>query len=106
MTTLQINASRLNSTIQDTCSAYGAIPDSTGMCRLTLDENDKKVRDWLVAECQSLGCSIKIDQMGNIFAVRPGRSEGKKPIGMGSHLDTQPAGQCLSNTTRKHSLNA
>ncbi|EHL03335.1 putative N-carbamoyl-L-amino acid hydrolase [Glarea lozoyensis 74030] len=30
--------------------------------------------------------------MGNIFAIRPGTSKDKQPIGMGSHLDTQPAG--------------
>jgi acetylornithine deacetylase/succinyl-diaminopimelate desuccinylase-like protein len=62
------------------------------MCRLTLTLEDKEVRDWLIAECQSLGCDVKIDQMGNIFAVRPGTATGRKPIAMGSHLDTQPAG--------------
>ena len=31
--------------------------------------------------------------MGNIFAIRPGTSKDKKPIAMGSHLDTQPAGK-------------
>jgi acetylornithine deacetylase/succinyl-diaminopimelate desuccinylase-like protein len=62
------------------------------MCRLTLSQEDKEVRDWLVAECQSLGCDIKIDQMGNIFAIRPGTTGDRKPIAMGSHMDTQPAG--------------
>jgi acetylornithine deacetylase/succinyl-diaminopimelate desuccinylase-like protein len=62
------------------------------MCRLTLTREDKEVRDWLITECQSLGCDVKIDQMGNIFAVRPGIAPGRKPIAMGSHLDTQPAG--------------
>jgi hydantoinase/carbamoylase family amidase len=62
------------------------------MRRLALGAEDKDVRDWLVAECKSLGCDVKVDQMGNIFAIRPGTSKDKKPIGMGSHLDTQPAG--------------
>jgi len=62
------------------------------MCRLTLDQEDKEVRDWLVTECKSLGCEVKVDEMGNIFAIRPGSAKGRKPIGMGSHLDTQPAG--------------
>lgn len=62
------------------------------MCRLSLSQADKEVRDWLVAECVSLGCEIKIDQMGNIFAIRAGTSPGRKPIAVGSHLDTQPAG--------------
>jgi acetylornithine deacetylase/succinyl-diaminopimelate desuccinylase-like protein len=62
------------------------------MCRLTLTPSDKAARDWLVSECKTLGCDIKIDQMGNIFAIRPGTASDKAPIGMGSHMDTQPAG--------------
>lgn len=30
--------------------------------------------------------------MGNIFAIRPGENNDIPPIGIGSHLDTQPAG--------------
>lgn len=62
------------------------------MRRLALSQEDKHVRDWLVAECKALGCEVKIDQMGNIFATRAGTSKTRKPIAMGSHLDTQPAG--------------
>lgn len=90
---LKINGDRLNSTLQETCTAYGALAaPSTGMCRLTLTPSDKAARDWLVSECKSLGCEVKIDQMGNIFAIRPGTAKDKAPIGMGSHMDTQPAG--------------
>lgn len=63
------------------------------MRRLALSKEDKEVRDWIVAECKTLGCEVKVDQMGNIFAIRAGTSKDKKPIGMGSHLDTQPAGK-------------
>jgi acetylornithine deacetylase/succinyl-diaminopimelate desuccinylase-like protein len=90
---LKINAQRLNDTLQRTCTSWGALAaPSTGMCRLTLSREDKEVRDWLIAECESLGCEVKVDQMGSIFAVRRGTVGGAKPIGMGSHLDTQPAG--------------
>jgi acetylornithine deacetylase/succinyl-diaminopimelate desuccinylase-like protein len=89
---LEINGDRLNSTIQSTCSQWGALSTGTGMCRLTLTREDKEVRDWLVEECKSLGCEVKVDQMGNIFATRPGKAMDRKPIAMGSHLDTQPAG--------------
>lgn len=61
------------------------------MCRLTLSDDDKKVRDWFVTEMESLGCSVTVDEMGNLFAVRPGKKEGP-PTAMGSHLDTQPTG--------------
>jgi hypothetical protein len=92
--TLKIDGERLNSTIQSTCTAWGALPDSTGMRRLSLSKEDKDVRDWLVQQCKDLGCDVKIDEMGNIFATRAGKdpSEQRKPIAMGSHLDTQPAG--------------
>jgi acetylornithine deacetylase/succinyl-diaminopimelate desuccinylase-like protein len=90
---LKINGERLNSTLQDTSTRYGALAaPSTGMCRLALTQEDKDVREWLVAECKSLGCEIKVDQMGNIFAIRPGTAKYRKPIAMGSHMDTQPAG--------------
>lgn len=62
------------------------------MRRLALSQEDKEVRDWLVGQCKVLGCDVKVDQMGNIFATRPGTSKDRNPIGMGSHLDTQPAG--------------
>jgi acetylornithine deacetylase/succinyl-diaminopimelate desuccinylase-like protein len=90
---LKVNSERLNNTLQHTCTQYGAIPNSTGMRRLTLDQSDKQVRDWFVKECKSLGCKVLIDQMGNIFAIREGTSKDKKPIGFGSHLDTQPQGK-------------
>lgn len=89
---IRINGDRLNSTLQSTCTSWGALSNSTGMRRLALSQEDKEVRDWLVQECKSLGCEVKVDQMGNIFATRAGASQDHKPIGMGSHLDTQPAG--------------
>lgn len=68
------------------------------MCRLTLSQEDKEVRDWLIEECASIGCEVKVDQMGNIFAVQAGTVKCRKPIAMGSHLDTQPAGRVHLDT--------
>ena len=42
--------------------------------------------------CKDAGCSVKVDQMGNIFARRPGRNNSLAPVGTGSHLDSQPTG--------------
>lgn len=61
------------------------------MCRLTLSDDDKAVRDWFKAEMVSLGCTVNVDQMGNMFAIKAGRKPGP-PTAMGSHLDTQPTG--------------
>ncbi|MCJ1313289.1 hypothetical protein MMC25_006966 [Agyrium rufum] len=61
------------------------------MSRLSLSDADRSARDWFAETTKSLGCKITIDNMGNMFAVRPGKRHGP-PTCAGSHLDTQPAG--------------
>ena len=63
-----------------------------GICRLTLTDSDRQVRDWFVKACEEIGCSVTVDEMGNIFALRPGKNKSLPPIALGSHLDTQPSG--------------
>ena len=70
---------------------YGATPKG-GIKRLTVSDEDKKVRDWFKAQCEALGCKVAVDSVGNMFALRPGKNNGLAPIAMGSHLDTQPTG--------------
>lgn len=70
-----------------TCSGL----TETGMSRLALSDTDKQVRDWFVETTKALGCDVVVDEMGNTFAVRPGRRSDAAPIYAGSHLDTQPA---------------
>ena len=60
--------------------------------RLTLNDDDKRVREWFISQVTKYGCTVKIDAVGNIFATRPGTNNSLPPIGLGSHLDTQPAG--------------
>ena len=69
----------------------GATPKG-GICRLTLTELDREVRDWFKAQTEMLGCVVTIDDMGTMFARRPGQRPDIAPIAMGSHLDTQPTG--------------
>lgn len=94
---LVIKSDRLINTIHSTASKFGSKgvwgPESTqtGVCRLSLSDFDKGVRDWFVEETKSLGCEVKIDEIGNIFAIYPGKNKGP-PTGVGSHLDTQPNG--------------
>ena len=63
-----------------------------GSCRLALTDEDRDGRDLFIRWCRDLGCSIEIDDMGNIFARRDGRNNELAPIVAGSHLDTQPHG--------------
>lgn len=63
------------------------------MARLTLNDDDARVRRWFADEVQMLGCSLSVDQMGNMFARQSGGLKSSAPmIAMGSHLDTQPRG--------------
>jgi N-carbamoyl-L-amino-acid hydrolase len=89
-TNLTINPQRLWDSLMET-AAFGGTPKG-GIKRLTVSDEDKRVRDWFKAECEKLGCSVAVDEVGNMFATRPGKRKDLAPIAMGSHLDTQPTG--------------
>jgi N-carbamoyl-L-amino-acid hydrolase len=63
-----------------------------GCKRLTLTDLDKQGRELFRAWCQQAGCSVKVDEMGNMFARRAGVEDNLPPVVLGSHLDTQPTG--------------
>ena len=90
MAELKINGERLWASLME-MATIGATPKG-GVCRLALTDLDRQSRDLFVAWCKDAGCSVKVDQMGNIFARRPGRNNALAPVGTGSHLDTQPTG--------------
>jgi N-carbamoyl-L-amino-acid hydrolase len=87
---LQINAQRLWDSLMET-ARIGATAKG-GICRLTLTDLDRQVRDWLKAQCQALGCTVMVDEVGNMFVTRLGKNPKLLPIAIGSHLDTQPTG--------------
>jgi beta-ureidopropionase / N-carbamoyl-L-amino-acid hydrolase len=87
---LQINAQRLWDMVMET-ARIGATAKG-GICRLTLTDLDREVRDWFTSQCQAMGCTVTVDEVGNMFALRPGRRQDLAPIAIGSHLDTQPTG--------------
>ena len=87
---LQINSQRLWDTLMET--AQFGLTAKGGICRLTLTDPDRKVRDWFKERCEALGCAVSVDEVGNMFARRPGRNNTLPPIAIGSHLDTQPTG--------------
>jgi len=87
---LQIDSRRLWDSLMESAQ-IGATPKG-GLCRLTLTDLDRQVRDWFKTQCEALGCKVTVDDMGNMFARRPGRNAALAPIAMGSHLDTQPTG--------------
>jgi N-carbamoyl-L-amino-acid hydrolase len=87
---LRVDGERLWATLTET-AAFGATPKG-GLCRLALSEEDARVRRWFVAACEAAGCEVTVDELGDIFARRPGSDPALAPIAIGSHLDTQPTG--------------
>ena len=88
MSNLAVDQDRLWADLVETGS-IGA--KDGGVCRLTLGAEDKAVRDWFAQRCVELGLRLSVDGVGNMFALRPGKTD-LPPIAMGSHLDTQPTG--------------
>lgn len=89
-TNLQIDSARLWNDINETAK-FGGTPKG-GIKRLTLSEEDRQVRDWFRDACEAAGCEVHVDALGTMFAIRKGRDMTLSPVGLGSHLDTQPTG--------------
>ncbi len=87
---LRVNGDRLWNSLME-MAKIGAT-EKGGVCRLALTDLDRESRDLLTKWAAEEGCSRVVDPMGNMFFRRPGRSAGAKPVGSGSHLDTQPTG--------------
>lgn len=90
LSNLRVNGTRLWSSLM-VMATIGPGPKG-GSHRLTLTEDDKVARDLLVSWCEDLGCKIRVDSVGNIFARRSGTDDRLPPVLIGSHLDTQPHG--------------
>ena len=90
MPNLSVDGDRLWQSLMET-ACFGGTPRG-GIKRLTLTEEDRAVRDWLVDQCEALGCRTDIDEVGNMFFTRAGSDPALEPIAIGSHLDTQPTG--------------
>lgn len=75
----------------DTLACIGAI-DGGGVCRIALTDADRRGRDQLVAWMRELQLEVRVDQIGNIFGIRPGRLPAAAPVMTGSHIDTVATG--------------
>lgn len=85
-----IDSNRLWQSLNDV-SQFGATP-AGGLHRLAASIEDGQARDYVVAAAQDIGCSVRIDAVGNTFFRRSGTDENAKAILVGSHLDSQPLG--------------
>lgn len=90
MNNIRINSERLWASIME-MAEIGATAKG-GSCRLALTEEDKAGRDLFARWCEAAGCSVVVDQVGNMFARRAGNADAHDAVATGSHLDTQPTG--------------
>ena len=90
LSNVRVNGARLWDSLME-MAKIGATPKG-GCKRLTLTDLDKQSRTLFRRWCEDAGCAVKVDEMGNMFARRPGADETLPPVMVGSHLDTQPTG--------------
>ncbi len=87
---LKINADRLWDSLAEMAKIGPGI--AGGNNRQTLTDADAEGRALFQTWCEDAGCTMGLDQMGNMFARREGEDPDALPVYVGSHLDTQPTG--------------
>jgi N-carbamoyl-L-amino-acid hydrolase len=87
---LRVNGGRLWRSLMDLAS-IGATPKG-GVRRIALTDEDKLGRDQFAAWCREAGLTLRIDEVGNMFARRAGSDPDAPAVATGSHIDTQPSG--------------
>jgi len=86
---LRVNGSRLERRLEE-LARIGAL-ESGGVCRLAFSPADKAGRNYVEGRMRSLGLEVRIDAIGNLMGIRPGREPGPVAV-CGSHTDTVGTG--------------
>ena len=87
---LRINPERLWDSLMEMARIGPGV--AGGNNRQTLTDADAEGRALFQRWCEEAGMTMGVDQIGNMFATRPGEDSDALPVYMGSHLDTQPTG--------------
>ena len=87
---LKINPDRLWDSLMEMAQIGPGV--AGGNNRQTLTDEDAEGRALFQRWCEEAGCTMGLDQMGNMFARREGTDADALPVYVGSHLDTQPTG--------------
>ncbi len=87
---LKINGERLWETLMEMAKIGPGV--AGGNNRQTVTDEDGEGRELFKNWCEAAGCTMGLDQMGNMFARREGTDPDALPVYVGSHLDTQPTG--------------
>ncbi len=87
---MQINGERLWDALMEMAKIGPGV--AGGNNRQTVTDEDGEGRHLFQDWCKAAGCTMGLDQMGNMFAMREGTDPDALPVYVGSHLDTQPTG--------------
>ena len=87
---LRINGERLWDSLMEMAKIGPGV--AGGNNRQTLTDEDAEGRALFQSWCEAAGLSMGVDEMGTMFATRPGTDADALPVYVGSHLDTQPTG--------------
>ena len=87
---LKLNGERLWDSLMEMAKIGPGV--AGGNNRQTLTDEDAEGRALFQSWCESAGCTMGLDKMGNMFARREGTDPDALPVYVGSHLDTQPTG--------------
>jgi beta-ureidopropionase / N-carbamoyl-L-amino-acid hydrolase len=87
---LKINGQRLWDSLMEMAQIGPGV--AGGNNRQTLTDADGEGRHLFARWCTGAGCTMGVDSMGNMFALRAGTDPDALPVYVGSHLDTQPTG--------------
>lgn len=87
---LKIDGDRLWDSLMDMAKIGPGV--AGGNNRQTVTDEDGEGRALFQQWCEAAGCTMGLDQMGNMFAERAGSDPDALPVYIGSHLDTQPTG--------------
>ena len=89
-TNIPLNGARLWDSLMEIAQIGGT---AKGGCnRQTLTDLDADGRALFQSWGEAVGLTLSVDRVGNMVFRRPGRDPSRKPIAIGSHLDTQPTG--------------
>lgn len=87
---LRTNGQRLWSSLEQLATIGGRADG--GVQRLALTHEDREARRLVAGWAREIGCSERLDQVGNLFLRREGSDPQRPAVMVGSHLDSQPTG--------------
>ena len=92
-----INSKRFEANF-NAISEFGALKGG-GLTRLAFSKEDLEARKFLINLIEKNGFKLKIDNVGNIYAIYDDGCEvGAKPVCVGSHIDSVPNGGFYDGT--------